>query len=71
MASQSQTTTDHDQIRRRVEQYDGVPAAVRDASEDPDRDGWFRTFDRGNVASPHPEHGADGSDSTFFGLVAR
>jgi hypothetical protein len=29
MASQSHTTTDHDEIRRWVEEHDGKPAAVR------------------------------------------
>jgi hypothetical protein len=37
MASASKTTTDHDEIRRWVEEHDGAPAAVRDTggSEDP------------------------------------
>ena len=29
MASQTRTTTDHDEIRRWVEEHDGSPAAVR------------------------------------------
>lgn len=29
MASQSTTTTDHDEIRRWVEEHDGTPASVR------------------------------------------
>lgn len=29
MASQSHTTTDHDEIRRWVEEHDGTPATVR------------------------------------------
>lgn len=29
MASQTRTTTEHDEIRRWVEQHDGVPASVR------------------------------------------
>ena len=30
MASETRTTTDHDEIRRWVEQHDGSPAVVRD-----------------------------------------
>lgn len=33
MASESHTTTDHDEIRNWVEQHGGQPAAVRDTSE--------------------------------------
>ncbi len=37
MASETRTTTDHDEIRRWVEDHGGAPAAVRDTSsaEDP------------------------------------
>lgn len=37
MASQSTTTTDHDEIRRWVEEHGGTPAAVRstESGEDP------------------------------------
>ena len=33
MASESKTTTDHDEIRRWVEERDGVPASVRGTEE--------------------------------------
>lgn len=33
MASESHQTTDHDEIRRWVEQHDGVPARVRGTEE--------------------------------------
>jgi hypothetical protein len=36
MASESKTTTDHDEIRRWVEAHDGRPAAVRDTGADGD-----------------------------------
>ena len=32
MASESRTTTDHDEIRHWVEEHDGQPASVRDTS---------------------------------------
>ncbi|MGA0587380.1 hypothetical protein ACO2Q2_09680 [Dyella sp. KRB-257] len=37
MTSRSKTTTDHEEIRRWVEQHDGVPAKVKDtgSNEDP------------------------------------
>lgn len=33
MASESRTTTDHDEIRRWVEEHDGTPASVRGTAE--------------------------------------
>lgn len=33
-ASESQTTTDHDEIRRWVEEHDGKPASVKDTERD-------------------------------------
>lgn len=41
MASESHTTTDHDEIRRWVEEHDGRPAIVRD-TESPDGGGVLR-----------------------------
>jgi hypothetical protein len=32
MSSESRTTTDHDEIRRWVEEHDGVPASVSDTA---------------------------------------
>jgi hypothetical protein len=34
MASESNTTTDHDEIRRWVEEHDGKPAVVRGTEDD-------------------------------------
>ncbi len=36
MPSETRTTTDHDEIRRWVEDHDGTPAAVRDTSSGED-----------------------------------
>jgi len=36
MASASKTTTDHDEIRRWVEEHDGAPAAVRGTGQNGD-----------------------------------
>lgn len=36
MASASRTTTDHDEIRRWVEDHDGHPASVRGTADDDD-----------------------------------
>lgn len=36
MASDTRTTTDHDEIRRWVEEHDGSPAAVRGTGSDGD-----------------------------------
>lgn len=36
MASQTNTTTDHDEIRRWVEEHDGRPAAVRSTGDGDD-----------------------------------
>lgn len=41
MASESQTTTDHDEIRQWVEEHDGRPAIVRD-TEESDGSGMLR-----------------------------
>jgi hypothetical protein len=41
MASQTNTTTDHDEIRRWVEEHDGSPATVR-GTEDGDEAGVLR-----------------------------
>lgn len=36
MASDTRTTTDHDEIRRWVEEHDGTPATVRDTADGDD-----------------------------------
>lgn len=42
MASQSNTTTDHDEIRRWVEEHDGRPASVRGTEHDGEDAGVLR-----------------------------
>jgi len=42
MASETNTTTDHDEIRRWVEQHDGRPAAVRGTEGDGEGAGVLR-----------------------------
>jgi hypothetical protein len=92
MASTSNTTTDHDEIRSWVEAHDGQPATVRGTEDGDDAgvlridfpggagedrlrhidwDEWFAKFDEAQLAFVYQEHKADGSDSTFFKLVAR
>jgi RNA polymerase-binding transcription factor DksA len=41
MASQTRTTTDHDEIRRWVEQYGGRPARAIERAQDRLRDGTY------------------------------
>ena len=41
-ASESKTTTDHDEIRNWVEEHEGVPAAVRGTGGDDDDPGLLR-----------------------------
>ncbi|MGI9155615.1 MAG: hypothetical protein ACR2FG_03125, partial [Marmoricola sp.] len=60
MASQTQATTDHDEIRRWVEKHDGSPASVK-GTESADAAGVLR------IDFP----GGAGEDSTFFKLVNR
>jgi hypothetical protein len=92
MASESVTTTDHDEIRSWVEEHDGRPVTVRgtegddtagvlridfpggagdDRLEEIGWDEWFDKFDREELAFLYQRQKADGSDSTFFKLVAR
>lgn len=59
MASESHTTTEHDEIRRWVEEHDGTPASVRDTGNG--EPGVLR------IGFP----GGAGEDSTFFKLVSR
>lgn len=87
MASQTQTTTDHDEIRRWDEAHDGEPAYVRDTATRDDMGvlridfpgGADRTeahqlvreFDASDVAILYQNEKSSGEDSTFFKLVQR
>ena len=42
MASETRTTTDHDEIRRWVEEHEGVPTSVRGTETDGDTAGVLR-----------------------------
>ena len=55
MASQSRTTTDHDEIRSWVEEHDGSPASVR-GTEDGDSAGVLRIDFPGGAGEDQLEH---------------
>lgn len=55
MASTSQTTTDHDEIRRWVEEHDGKPASVR-GTEGGDGTGVLRIDFPGGAGQDDLEH---------------
>lgn len=55
MASQSQTTTDHDEIRRWVEEHDGTPARVA-GTEGDDGSGVLRIDFPGGAGQDELEH---------------
>lgn len=55
MASESKTTTDHDEIRRWVEEHEGVPASVR-GTEDGDAAGVLRIDFPGGAGEDALEH---------------
>jgi hypothetical protein len=55
MASASKTTTDHDEIRRWVEEHDGTPARVRDTESD-DGGGVLRIDFPGGAGEDRLEH---------------
>jgi hypothetical protein len=55
MASQSATTTDHDEIRRWVEEHDGTPASVR-GTGDGDDSGVLRIDFPGGAGEDQLEH---------------
>lgn len=69
MSSQSRTTTDHDRIRRWVEDHDGVPSG----GGEPHQIGWDDRLEKfeNQFALRSQEHKADGSESTSFKLVSR
>jgi hypothetical protein len=55
MASESHTTTDHEEIRRWVEQHDGTPATVR-GTENGDAAGVLRIDFPGGAGEDRLEH---------------
>ena len=55
MASKSTTTTDHDEIRRWVEEHDGKPAAVRGTGRGGDK-GVLRIDFPGGTGEDQLEH---------------
>jgi hypothetical protein len=55
MASQSNTTTDHDEIRRWVEEHDGAPATVRGTGDGEDA-GVLRIDFPGGAGEDRLEH---------------
>ncbi|HVL94682.1 MAG TPA: hypothetical protein VM266_02370 [Solirubrobacteraceae bacterium] len=56
MASQSRTTTDHDEIRRWVEEHDGKPASVRGTERGGDNAGILRIDFPGGAGEDQLEH---------------
>lgn len=55
MTSKTHTTTDHDEIRRWVEEHDGVPASVR-GTEDGEEAGVLRIDFPGGAGGDTLEH---------------
>ncbi|MDP8943244.1 MAG: hypothetical protein M3N16_03890 [Actinomycetota bacterium] len=55
MASETRTTTDHDEIRRWVEEHDGTPASVR-GTERGDEAGVLRIDFPGGAGPDELEH---------------
>ena len=55
MASETTTTTDHDEIRRWVEEHDGTPASVR-GTERSDEAGVLRIDFPGGAGTDELEH---------------
>ncbi len=56
MASQTTTTTDHDEIRRWVEEHDGKPASVRGTDGGADDAGILRIDFPGGAGQDQLEH---------------
>ena len=84
--SEAKTTTDHDEIRRWIEQRGGTPARVRgtepggilridfgepeESLEEISWDTFFQIFEDRGLAFLHQDE-ADGSESRFNKLVER
>jgi len=56
MASETRTTTDHDEIRRWVEEHDGTPASVRGTERGGDAAGVLRIDFPGGAGEDRLEH---------------
>jgi hypothetical protein len=85
--SEANTTTNHDEIRRWVEERDGRPAVVRTDGEggilridfgEPEEtleaiewDEFFRIFDENNLAFLHQDEAGGGKTSRFNKFVER
>ena len=85
--SEAKKTTDHEEIRRWVEEREGRPARVRDSGKggilridfgEPDESleeiGWddfFKIFDENNLAFLHQDKTSDGKPSRFNKFVER
>jgi hypothetical protein len=80
MAGESKTTTDHETIRRWVEERGGRPARVKETGSNGDPGilridypgrGDFEAFEENNLAFLYQEETADGEESRFSKLVNR
>ncbi|MBC2772707.1 hypothetical protein H6M51_07520 [Rhizobium sp. AQ_MP] len=85
--SSARQTTDHDEIRRWIEERDGTPSRVRDSGEggilrvdfgEPEETlepiGWdefFEIFEKSDLAFLHQEKTDDGKLSRFSKFVSR
>ncbi len=83
--SEANTTTDHDEIRKWVEERDGRPSRVKtsgkggvlridfrepeESFEEISWDEFFKIFDENNLAFLHQEKTADGKMSRFNKFV--
>ncbi len=56
MGAETRTTSDHDEIRRWVEEHDGVPATVRGTNDDKDAAGVLRFDFPGGASEESLEH---------------
>ena len=85
--SEAKTTTNHDEIRKWVEERDGHPAVVRtkgkggilridigepeEALEPIEWDEFFRIFDENDLAFLHQDKAGSGGESRFNKFVER
>ncbi|MEO1987192.1 hypothetical protein [Martelella sp.] len=85
--TQSKTTTDHDEIRRWIEDRNGRPGIVQtrgvggilridfaepeESLKPVDWDEFFRVFDRNNLAFLYQEETGDGETSRFNKFISR
>lgn len=84
MVGESKSTTNHEVIRKWVEDRGGKPAVVEDTSilridfggsddnlKEISWDEFFENFDKNNLSFLYQEKTSDGSTSRFFKFVAR